>query len=59
MRNDDIDFVRWASRRHSWLWSRGYGPRRYKSKAARQLAQRAAVALMRLDRLRWSLGFVR
>ena len=59
MTDDDASFVRWASRRHSWLWRVAIGRRAFKSKAARDLALRAAVALMRLDRAAWRVGLAR
>jgi hypothetical protein len=55
---DDEAFCRWATRRHGWLWRLGTGRRAWKSRTARALALRAAVGLMRLDRLAWRSGLV-
>jgi hypothetical protein len=56
---DDLAFVAWASRRHRWLWSLGFGRKRIKSAVLRSVAIRAAVASLRLDRLAWRLRLVR
>ena len=56
MRQEDRSFVEWACRRHTWLFRMAYGPRRFKSKVARGLAQRAAVAMLRIDRFAWRLS---
>lgn len=53
LRDEDLAFVEWASKRHRWLWSLGVGSRRLRSKRCQMLAIRAAVALLRLDRLAW------
>lgn len=58
MTSDDEAFARWATRRHGWLWRVAIGRRAFKSKTARELALRAAVALMRLDRVAWQSGLV-
>lgn len=56
--DDDQAFVRWATRRHGWLWRCATGRRAFKSKVARDVALRALVQLMRLDRLAWRSGLV-
>lgn len=58
MDSDDLAFFRWACKRNTWLWRAGFGPRRWKSKTAAKIAQRAAIMSMQFDRLRWTLGLV-
>lgn len=49
MDDDESAFLRWASRRHTWLWRLAYS-RRWKSHAAGRTTRRAALALLHLDR---------
>ena len=58
MDENDIAYVKWASKRHGWLLRVGFGARRFKSTTARRLAIRAGACLIRLDRLAW-LAFAR
>jgi hypothetical protein len=53
---EDIDaaYIRWATRRHTWLWRAAFGPGR-KSKVAATVARRVVFVVARLDRLAWRL----
>jgi hypothetical protein len=51
--DNDAAFVAWAMKRHTWLWQKGFGPRRWKSQRARRIAQRSVFMLARIDRLLW------